>query len=115
MAGVYDTFTTAASQLLNGPLGGKATLRRITGGGYDDNGDAVPVTQSDTKVACVVRTKDVWNAGAYLGSKLIAILDNRIEPRPDDQLIVGKHPYTIKEVAPKAPAGIVISYELVLS
>ena len=115
MAGIYDTFANAASQLLNGPLGGKGKLRRKSGGGYDDNGDPVPVTQRDLPIACVVKDQDVWNAGAYLGTKLIAVLDNRVEPQPNDELIVGTRTYTIKEVNAKAPAGTVITYEVVLA
>lgn len=115
MAGIYDTFANAASQLLNGPLGGRGKLRRTRGGGYDDNGDPVPVTRSDIPVACVVKTKEIWNAGAYQGSKLVAVLDAKVEPFPDDQLVVGKSTYTVKEVAAKAPAGTVITYEVTLS
>ncbi|KKI22758.1 hypothetical protein [Sphingomonas sp. Ag1] len=114
MAGIYDTFANAASQLLTGPLGGKGKLRRKSGGGYDDNGEPVPVTQRDVPVACVVKTKEVWNAGAYLGSKLVAVLDNKVEPQPNDELIVGARTYTVVEVAAKAPAGTVITYEVVL-
>jgi len=114
MAGIYDTFAGAATQMLNGPLGGNGRLRSKRGGGYDDNGDLTPVTQSDRSVACVVKTKEMWNAGAYLGSKLVAVLDNKVEPRPDDELIIGTTTYIVKEVAAKAPAGRVITYEVVL-
>ena len=114
MARIYQTFAAAASQMLSGPLGGKGKLRRTRGGGYDDNGDPIPVTRSDIAVSCVVRKQERWNAGAYLGSKLVAVLDAKVEPFPDDQLIVGYKPYTIIEVNPKAPAGPVINYEVVL-
>lgn len=114
MAGIYDTFGKAASQLLTGPLGGKGKLRMKRGGGYDDNGDPVPVAQSEKSVACVVKIKESWNAGAYLGNRLVAVLDNKVEPRPDDELIVGTRTYTIVQVTPKAPTGIVITYEVEL-
>lgn len=61
-----------------------------------------------------MKTKEVWNAGAYLGSKLVAVLDNKVEPQPDDELIVGSKTYTVTEVNAKAPTGVVISYEVVL-
>lgn len=115
MAGIYDTFAAATSQILGGPLGGKGKLRRKSGGGYDDNGDLVPVTQSEKPVAVVIRKQERWNAGAYLGSKLVAIIDNKVEPRPNDELIVGAKTYTVVEVNANAPTGIVISYELVLA
>ena len=114
MAGIYQTFAAAASQMLSGPLGGKGKLRRTRGGGYDDNGDPIPVTRSDIAVSCVVRKQERWNAGAYLGSKLIAVLDAKVEPFPNDELIVGKSTYMVVEVNPKAPAGTVINYEVVL-
>ncbi len=115
MAGIYQTFAVAASQLLTGPLGGKGVLRRAVGGGYDDNGEPIPVTHLDLPIACVVRTQKLWNAGAYLGSRLVAVLDNRVKPFPNDQLVVGAQSYTVVEVMPKAPAGVVINYEAVLS
>ncbi len=114
MAGIYQTFADAASQLLTGPLGGKGKLRRKSGGGYDDNGDPIPVSQRDIPVGCVVKDKAIWNAGAYMGSKLVAVLDNRVAPLPDDELIVGTSTYTIVQVTPKAPTGIVITYEVEL-
>jgi hypothetical protein len=113
---LYDTFAQAASQLLAGELGGVFVLRRVSGGGYDDNGDAIPVTKSDKRVRGVVKDKKEWDKGTYLGSRLVAVLDNKIEPKPDDKLIVGKTTYTITDVKTVAPNGVtVLSYEAGLS
>ena len=113
---IYGTFAKATSQILGGELGGSFVLRRTSGGGYDDNGDAIPVTQSDKRVRGVVKDKKEWDKGSYLGSRLVAVLDNKIEPKPDDLLIVGKTTYKITDVKTVAPNGVtVINYEAGLS
>ena len=115
MATIYENFASAVTTLYAGPLGGTFTLRRTSGGGYDQNGDMLPVTTSDRRVYGVVKDKEFWNNGALLGVRTVAILDNKYEPFPDDQLIVGNTIYTVDTVKVVAPNGItVIRYEAVL-
>ena len=116
MATIYDTFAAATTQLYDGPFGGSFILRRlVTQESLDDNGNIVPASTRDIRVRGVVRDKDVWNNGAYLGQKRVAYLSNKTAPFPDDQLIVGKDTYTIYTVTTVAPNGVtVIRYEAVL-
>ncbi|WP_300115540.1 hypothetical protein [Sphingobium sp.] len=115
MATVYENFASAVTTLYAGPLGGSFILRRTSGGGYDANGDIAPVTTRDLRVRGVVRDKEFWNAGALLGVRTVAMLDNRHEPFPDDVLIVGQTTHTIDTVKAVAPNGLtVIRYEAVL-
>lgn len=112
----YKKFAETAARLLAGELGGSFVLRQVSGGGYDDNGEAIPLAQSDKRVRGVVKDKKEWDKGTYLGSRLVAVLDNKIEPKPDDQLIVGGTTYRITDVKTVAPNGVtIISYEAGLS
>lgn len=112
MATVYEQFAKAVTQLYAGPLGAAFTLLQHSGGGYDDDGNAIPTSVKRTTVRGVVKNKEVWNNGAYLGSRLVAQLDNKHQPKPDDQLVVGKTTYTITTVDTVAPDGkTVIRYE----
>lgn len=116
MAGIYETFANAASGIYGGDLGGSFVLRRYAGGGYDDEGNEVPVIQMDKRVRGIVKPREVWNKGAYLGTRMVAQLDNRVEPKPNDQLIVGNKTYAITDVTTIAPNGVtVIRYEAGLS
>jgi hypothetical protein len=116
MASIYDKFAIATGKMLSGPLGGTAILRRISGGGYDDNGDVVPLTTSDVRVSAVVKDQDVWNKGAFLGRKTVATVISKIKPTPQDQLLFGTETYSITTVSTVAPDGkAVIKYELVVT
>ncbi|NWK96703.1 hypothetical protein DM806_13740 [Sphingobium lactosutens] len=116
MATVYEQFAKAATQLYDGPFGGAFVLRRlVTAENIDENGNIVPAVTRDFRVRGVVRDKDVWNNGAYLGQKRVAYLSNKTAPFPDDQLIIGKDTYTVDTVTTVAPNGVtVIRYEAVL-
>lgn len=113
---IYDTFAKATATLLGSELGGSLVLRRRSGGGTDVNGNELPVTLSDKRVRGVVKNKEVWDKGSYLGSKLIALLDSKTPPEVGDQLIAGSQSYNIVGVKTNAPNGVtVISYEVELS
>ena len=115
MATIYENFASAVTTLYAGPLGGTFILRRMSGGGYDANGDIVPVTTRDLRVRGVVKEKEFWNNGALLGIRTVALLDNKHEPFPDDLLLVGQTTYTVDTTKAVAPNGVtVIRYEAVL-
>lgn len=116
MASAYDYYAKKASAKLAGKFGGSFVLRRhINGGGYDDDGNQITEVTQDIAVRGIIKNDEVWNSGAYLGSKLVAVLDNRNEPKPDDQLIVGSQTYRVASVITVAPAGVVIIYEVELA
>ncbi|WP_088184060.1 hypothetical protein [Sphingobium sp. Z007] len=115
MATIYENFASAVTTLYAGPLGGTFILRRTSGGGYDANGEIVPVTTRDLRVRGIVKEKEFWNNGALLGSRTVALLDNKHEPFPDDLLLVGQTTYTVDTAKAVAPNGVtVIRYEAVL-
>lgn len=116
MANPYERFAQAASKLLSGPLGAPAILRRSAGGGYDDNGEPVPVTFSEMRVRAVVIEREVWNAGAYLGRKTVATVVSKVKPQPQDQLLIGADTYAVSKIDTIAPDGkTVIRYELLVA
>lgn len=115
MAGVYEKYAAMSSKWLTGKFSGAFVLRRVSGGGYDDQGDVVPVTTVDLPVRGIVKDEEIWNGGALLAVRSVARLDIRHQPFPDDQLIVGEDTYTIDTVKTVAPNGVtVIRYEAVL-
>lgn len=116
MADVYKTFAEAVKQIYGGPIGGSFTLRRfVSHENVDDDGNLIPAVTNDLRVNGIVREKDIWNNGAFLGQQRIAFLDNKTAPFPDDQLIVGKDTFTVESVKTIAPNGVtIIRYEAVL-
>ncbi|OAH42771.1 hypothetical protein AX777_05905 [Sphingobium yanoikuyae] len=112
MATIYEQFANAATRMYAGPLGASFKLVTFSGGGYDAQGNEIAKTTKQQTVRGVIKNKEVWNNGAYLGTRLVAMLDSKHQPKPDDQLIVGKTTYTITTVDTIAPDGVtVIRYE----
>lgn len=96
-------------------FGGAATISRTSGGGYDDEGNAVAVTNNTRKTRALYRDGSFYNAGSYLAGKATALLDYTYKPEPQDTLTLGGVDYTIASVHPMMPDGInAICYTVVI-
>ncbi len=95
--------------------GGPAIITR-TEGGYDDEGNPIPVTTSTPKkIRGIYRDASFANAGSYLAGKASLLIDYTYEPEPQDTVTMGGETWTIDSVVPVKPDGVkVISYTLVL-
>lgn len=95
--------------------GGPAIITRNDGGGYDDEGNQIPVTTSTKKIRGVYRDASFFNAGSYLAGKASLLIDYTFKPAPQDTVTMGGETWTIDSVVPLKPDGVtVISYTLVL-
>lgn len=94
--------------------GSPAIITR-TEGGYDDEGNPIPVTNSTKKIRGIYRDASFFNAGSYLAGKASLLIDYTYKPAPQDTVTMGGETWTIDSVVPVKPDGVtVISYTLVL-
>ncbi len=95
--------------------GGIAVFTHSEGGGYDDEGNPVPVVTSSKTTRAIYRDASFANAGSYLAGKASLLLDYTFEPSPQDTVAMGGDTYTVDSVNPVKPDGVsVISYTVVL-
>lgn len=111
----YDyTRPRATADRLVTRFGQTGAIRRQTASGSENNPTFTPTDHECTLVTEAYKTSEI-DGSRVMASDLKVILakgDLAISPTTEDKLVIGGVPYSIVDVSPLSPGGVVVLWQM---